>query len=126
MMIKPFELFMNTSMVRKTIPNSSMAKALIQKAELRIKRVQEITDDESSLVFEDLYESLREASQSLMEMHGYKPYSHEVLISFLDKEKLLSKEKLVIFDNYRILRNNSVYLAQKISLEKAKEAYRFI
>ncbi|MBI3033439.1 hypothetical protein HYY69_08250 [Candidatus Woesearchaeota archaeon] len=125
MMIKPFDYFVKENMVRKTISNTSMAKAFVEKATIRLNRIKEISEKESSIVFEDIYECLREAAQSLMELKGYKPYSHEALISFLYEEKLLSQEKIVILDNYRILRNNSVYLAQKISLGKTEEAYQF-
>ncbi len=124
-MIKPFDYFIREQQVRKTIPNTSMAKAFVEKAVIRLKRIKEINDEESSIIFEEIYECLREASQSLMEVKGYKPYSHEALISFLSEQKLLSQENISILDNYRILRNNSVYLAQKISLEKTKEAYLF-
>lgn len=126
-MIKPFVYYINENLVRKSSPNISMAKSLLEKAEIRLKRITagELNNEESSLVFEDAYECLREASQSLMELKGYKPYSHEALVSFIKEQKFLSDESINIIDNYRILRNNSVYKAQKISLEKCKEALEF-
>lgn len=125
-MIKPFQYFINENLVRKSLPNSSMAKALLEKAEIRLKRINEnINEEEASIVFEDIYESLREASQALMELKGYKPYSHEALISFLSENKLLSLESINLINTYRILRNNSVYKAEKVSKEKCLEALRF-
>ena len=126
-MIKPFEYYINENLVRKSIPNIGMAKSLLQKSEIRLKRVknEKISDENSSIVFEDIYETLREASQSLMEIKGFKPYSHEALVSFLKEYKLVSDEKAVIIDNYRILRNNSVYKAEKISSQKCMEALSF-
>ena len=103
-----------------------MAKSLLEKAEIRLKRVDmDIEEDESSIVFEGIYECLREALQSLMEINGYKPYSHEALISFIKEKKFLSDDKINIIDNYRILRNNSVYKAEKVSLQKCIEALEF-
>ncbi len=126
-MIKPFEYYMKENMVRKTVPNSSMAKSLLQKAEIRFKRIvaSELEDKETSIVFEDVYECLREAAQSLMEIRGYKPYSHEALISFIKEEKFLSEYQISILDTYRILRNNSVYKAEKVSLQKCLESIEF-
>lgn len=126
-MIKPFVYFISQNLVRKSTPNISMAKSLLEKAETRLKRIskEKIKEEESSIVFEDIYESLREASQSLMELKGYKPYSHEALISFLKENNLLPAEKVNIMDNYRILRNNSVYKAEKVSLDKCTEALDF-
>lgn len=126
-MIKPFNYYINENLVRKAIPNISMAKSLMQKAEIRIKRISKsrIQEEESSIIFEDIYESIREASQSLMEIKGLKPYSHEALVSFLKEYKLLSEEKSNIIDSYRILRNNLVYKAEKVSLQKCIEALDF-
>lgn len=126
-MIKPFEYYLKEKDVAVSSPNISMAKSLIQKAEIRLKRASsnKIEESEASIVFEDIYESLREASQSLMEIKGYKPYSHEALISFVKENKFLSEEKTNIFNNYRILRNNSVYRAETISVKKCIEALQF-
>jgi uncharacterized protein (UPF0332 family) len=126
-MIKPFEYYLKQNLARRTVPNPGMAGSLIIKAELRIKRAQtsKITAEESSLVFEDIYEALRESSQALMEIKSYKPYSHEALISFLKEEQLISDEEINVIDNYRILRNNSVYSAEKVSVTKCNEALAF-
>ena len=126
-MIKPFEYYIKGKLVRKSFPNISMAKSLLQKAEIRLKRLSngKIDEENPSIVFEDVYEALREASQSLMEISGFKPHSHEALISFLKEYKMLPEGKVNILDNYRVLRNNSVYKAEKISLEKCTEALDF-
>jgi len=126
-MIKPFEYYLKENLVRKSFPNISMAKSLLQKAEIRLKRINaaKIEENESSIVFEELYECLRESAQSLMEINGYKPYSHEALISFINQQKFLSEYETNIFDNYRILRNNSVYKAEKVSLQICLEALEF-
>ena len=126
-MIKPFKYYLKENLVRKSIPNISMARSLIEKANLRLKRLTslEIKEDESSFIFEEAYECIRESLQSLMEVSGYKPYSHEALISFCKEKNLLSDLELNDIDNYRILRNNSVYRAEKISLQKCIESIDF-
>jgi len=126
-MIKPFNYYIDQKLVRKSLSNIGMAKSLLQKAEIRLKRIssEEIEEENSSIIFEDVYEVLREASQSLMEIKGFKPYSHEAITSFLKHYKLLSDEKVNMLDNYRVLRNNSVYKAEKVSLQKCVEAINF-
>jgi len=126
-MIKPFSHYLKQNLVRKSWPNISMAKSLINKASVKLQRIKKgsMHEEESSIIFEDIYESLREASQSLMELKGFKPYSHEALVSFLKENKMLPLEQVSIIDNYRIVRNNSVYKAERVSLEKCKEALVF-
>jgi beta-phosphoglucomutase-like phosphatase (HAD superfamily) len=91
-MIKPLAYYLREGLVRKSKPNLPMAKSLVNKALIRLNRIQRetILEEESSIVFEDIYESLREASQALMEVQGYKPYSHEATVSFMKENKLLT------------------------------------
>lgn len=126
-MIQPFEYYEKNNLVERTTLNVSLAKSLIEKAELRLNRVlkEKITETEASLIFEDIYESIREASQSLMQLAKYKPLSHEAIIAFLIKNKYIPEEKINILNNYRILRNKSVYQAEKISIDKCNEAIKF-
>ncbi len=126
-MIKTFEYYEKEKLVEKTALNISLAKSLLEKAEIRLNRVlkEKINDIETSLIFEDAYEVVREAAQSLMQLAGYKPLSHEALMAFLTKKKYLSQEKINILDNYRILRNKSVYQAERISIEKCRESIKF-
>lgn len=126
-MIKPFEFYINQNLVKTTKGNISLARSLLQKAEIRLSRVSknDFRDEESSIIFEDIYESIREATQSIMELNNYKPYSHEALVSFVKFKKIFNDNESNIFDNYRILRNNSVYNAEKVSLNKCKESLEF-
>ena len=124
-MILPFESYLADGKAEKHSLDKNRASSLIKKAKKRIKFLREITEESADIVFEDIYEAIREASQALMSIQGYKPLSHESLIAFLrDKENF---DNLIIhkFDSYRKLRNKSIYEAEKISLEKAKEILEF-
>lgn len=61
-----------------------------------------------------------------MSLKGYKPYSHEVLISFLREFYKFPDAEISTFDRYRILRNKTVYSAAKVSIEVCKEALKFL
>ena len=126
-MILPFTYYLDNKMARKGSPNPSMAASLLAKATVRLKRIEEekFTAEKASLIFEDSYEAVREACQSLMELYAFKPYSHEALVSFLKEYYLLPEPDVNALDGYGILRNNSVYRAQNVSLETCKEAMGF-
>jgi uncharacterized protein (UPF0332 family) len=98
------------------------------KATLRLDYIkkQKINENTSSFIFEDIYETLREAAQSLMSLKGYKPYSHEALISFLNEYGRFPKHEISAFDRYRILRNKTVYCAANVSPEACEEALKFL
>ncbi len=126
-MIRDFEYYLGKNLVKRSAVNPSLARSLLAKAELRLKRLKEseITDEMSSIIFEETYEATREAAQSLMQFKGLKPYSHEAVIAFLAKEKLMNEPFIKSLDRYRILRNKSFYEAQKVSAETCKEALQF-
>jgi len=126
-MTREFEYYLEKNLAKRSVINPSLAKSLMEKAELRLKLLNEdkITDEMASIMFEEAYEAVREASQSLMQVKGFKPYSHDALIAFLIKEKLMPEQFIKSFDRYRILRNKSVYEAQRVSIETCKEALQF-
>ncbi len=105
-MIQPFEHYEKERLVEKTMVNTGLARSFLDKSSVRLKRIlkEEINENKASLIFEDAYESMREAAQALMQLEKYKPLSHEALIAFLIKKKYLSQEKINILNNYRILR----------------------
>ncbi len=128
-MIKEFKYYLNSNLARKGSPDIAQAKALITKAEGRIKfsiKSREINENTASYIFEDIYECLREASQSLMSLKGYKPYSHEAIISFLKEFCSFSESDINFLNQYRILRNKSIYGGERISAVKCKESLRFL
>ena len=61
-----------------------------------------------------------------MSLKGYKPYSHEAIISFLKEFYNFKEYDINVFNRYRILRNKSVYGSEKISVGKCKEALYFL
>jgi len=127
-MIEKFQYYLEENLVKKVKPNKEEAKSLMDSAIKRLEFIkkQEIDDSTAKFIFEDVYETLREASQSLMSIKGYKPYSHEAVISFLIEFYNFSKYEISTFDRYRILRNKAVYSAYKISILTCKDALKFL
>ena len=115
-------------MVKKQVVDIDYAESLIKKAENRLIYIkkQKIEHSSSSFVFEDVYECMREAIQSLMALKGFKPYSHEAVISFLKEFFDFGEDTISTLNRYRILRNKAVYNAKKISVLTCREAIDFL
>ena len=127
--MKDFNFYLKNDLVKKKEVDIFEAEALIKKAEKRINysiKGREINQNNSSFIFEEIYECLREAFQSLMSLKGYKPYSHEVIFVFLKKFYNFDDFDIMNFDKYRILRNKSMYNGEEISVEKCKESLDFL
>ena len=128
-MILEFKYYLENNLARKASPDRGEAEALMNKAEGRLKyfiKTKEINENTAAYIFEDVYECLREAAQALMSLKGYKPYSHEALISFIRENFKFTEQDITTLDRYRILRNKTVYQGEKISAEACKEALKFL
>ena len=128
-MIKEFNYYLNNNLVRKSTPDKGEATSLMEKANGRLLfsiNSRDLNNNTAPYVFEDVYECLREAAQSLMSLKGYKPYSHEALISFLKEKFSFPDQHINSLNRFRILKNKSVYGGEKISLETCKESLHLL
>ena len=126
-MIFPFKYYIEEKKVEKQAPNSQKASALMKKAIRRIDHItlQPLTAEDAEFLFEDIYESIREAGQALMAINGYKPLSHEAVIAFVRDNYKIDADKISRFDRCRKIRNKLVYEADRVSVEDVKEALNF-
>lgn len=127
-MIERFQYYLGQNMVKSGSPDKEEAKSLMEKASKRLIyiKAQRINDSTAQFIFEDIYESIREAAQSLMAIKGYKPYSHEAIISFLIEFYSFPEYEISAFNRYRILRNRCVYRAANVSATVCREALKFL
>ncbi len=126
-MIENFEFYLDNNMVKKSSPSRENGTALMARAYSRLEYVrgQTVTKETATFIFEDIYEVLREGSQALMELKGFKPYSHEAQVAFLRDVYKLRLDLVSTFDRFRVLRNKCVYGAASVSVETCNEALRF-
>ena len=129
MVISPFDRYLKLGKVKRKTPDSEEAKALFEQSKERMEyaKLKDISQKTASFVLQDSYEAARGAAQSLMSIHGFKPYSHEATISFIKQfyREHFTEEEIHKFDHFRQLRNNSVYKAAKILEEDAKFSLLF-
>lgn len=125
--MKPFEEFIEENKVKKGTKNPAEALSLKNQALSRISDVISLPLNEktASFRFEDAYESIREMIQAFMAKQGYKPYSHEAVIAFASKEKLLSEYEVHNFDRLRKIRNKINYQGKKVFIDEAKQTIEF-
>ena len=104
--------------VKKVKENPEQAKALIKLAKRRLDSINKRGKDEyPQLLIESYYEAIKELISSLLAIHGYKSYSHECLISFLEEyySDFLDEYQLRFLDNMRKLRSDIQYRGRDIA-----------
>jgi hypothetical protein len=106
--MKDFEYYLEED-VRKRTPDAPLAKSLVLDMLHRISDANTLDIDKfPKIVFESMYDALRDFCDALLAIQGYKSYSHEASISFLKKEGF-DIAFVAELDDYRQKRNASKY-----------------
>ena len=127
-MINSFDNYLKQGKAKRKTPDPEEAEALIKQSQERINYIKnnKINKTTAKFILEDSYEAIRESSQSLMSIKGFKPYSHEATISFIkENHKEFTEEEINTINQLRIMRNNSIYKAQPINKKDAEQALDF-
>jgi len=127
-MIKTFAFYLEKNKAAKISPDRETAKSLMNNVGERLRFLQTINKKFPNIVFETVYEIIRESVNALMLLEGYKPYSHEAVIAFLERfyTDRFTEYDLTTLNDLRIKRNNSLYRGEKISSEYANKSIKFL
>mgnify|MGYP001607977437 FL=1 len=84
--MESFEYYLENGLIKKSGPNKERAMALINDAHDRIKDALSLDAKKfPKIVFEQIYDALRDFCDAILFIDGFKPYSHEATISYLIK-----------------------------------------
>jgi len=104
--------------VKKIKENPEQAKALYQLSKRRLESIEKRRNDEfPQLLIESYYEAIKDLISALLSIKGYKSYSHECLISFLDKfyPGVFDNFQMNFMDSMRKLRSDIAYRGRDIA-----------
>lgn len=120
-----FEYYIKRKEVVKQKPNPIRAKSLVNDAEGRLKDINLLDMDKfPKLIFENVYDALRDLCDAILLLDGWKSYSHEASISYLLK-KGFDVAAASELDRFRYKRNGSKYYGEKIGVEEARSIKEF-
>ena len=104
--------------VKKVRENSEQAKALLQLAKRRLESIKKRKKDEfPQLLIESYYEAIKELISTLLAIHGYKSYSHECLVLFMEEYYPIAFDEFQIkfLDSMRKLRSDIQYRGRDVA-----------
>lgn len=123
--MREFRSYLESKKVNKASPDQELARALLRNVEEREKSTLKLNVEEFHLlVFENLYDCLRELLDALLALEGYKSYSHEASIAYL-RHLQFPESKVAQLDRFRAKRNNSKYYGRSPSVDDAEEIKQF-
>jgi hypothetical protein len=103
-----FDAFMKQEKVSVRTPDIALSRGLLKDADERIKQLA-IVQLNSKFRFEQAYECIRELADAFLARDGYKTYSHEAALAYLEKLGLITQAELERLDVCRKKRNDSKY-----------------
>lgn len=120
-----FDIFLNQGDVKKITPDLELTKSLIKDMDERLVKSNLLDINIfPKIIFENIYDSLRDFCDALLAKDGFKSYSHQASISYLIKQgfDLPTVKEL---DQFRYKRNGSKYYGVPVSVDEAKEIKEF-
>ncbi len=102
-------------------------KSLLSSAEENAEVVKkiELNDKTATVIFRELYESVRQLGESMWLLKGYEPSDHQISLESLKDLEIKQKLKLNYLDRYRLIRHDANYKGFKIPKEQAQEMKDF-
>lgn len=119
--MKSFEEFIKTRDAKRTSPDVELAKSLIEETKVReeVAFEMQLNTKKARIIFELLYDSLREFIDALLALDGYKSYSHEAAIAYLKKFPEFSGFEISSLDSFRKIRIASKYYGKPAQIPDA-------
>lgn len=104
-----FEDCIKKRLVIKKSVDREMSKSLRKLVDFRLSDVEKLST--TTLKVEAYYEIIKESITALLSLKGYKSYSHECLISFIENNfsQNFSNAEIKLIDQLRVIRNDIAY-----------------
>lgn len=123
-MLLSFSAYLRSGKVKRVSPDIPEAKGLLNNGREdfeKIKASVKLSEESASLVFKNMYDSVRSVLQAFLSKEGYTPYSHEAIIAFNLEKSNITQGEAIKLDKFRKLRNDISYRAVRATVKEARE-----
>jgi len=113
--------------LRNRQKDSEKIKSMINSAEVNSVVAKEIkvNEDTATLIFREIYESIRQLGDAKLWLLGYEPLNHEVSMEILRELDIKDKIKLNSLDRLKKIRHDINYRGFRATISQAKEIIGF-
>jgi len=122
-----FEFYIKKGWLRVRQKDMEKIKSMIYSAEVNAKVTQDIKINENTatLIFREIYESIRQLGDAKLWILGYEPLNHEVSMEILNEFDIKDKVKLYSLSRLKKIRHDINYRGFRSSIEQADEILEF-
>ena len=101
------------SLVSSALTNADVAKGIA------------LDEKSATLVFREIYESIRQLGDAKWWLFGYEPLDHEISLETLKEMKIKEQVRLNHLDRFRKIRNDANYRGFRVSVSQTEEMLEF-
>ena len=112
-----------TGILRKKETEQSKIKSAVDSAKInaRVAKGVSLNDDSATLVFREIYESIRQLGEAKWWSLGYEPQNHDITLESLKEMEIKDKIKLNFLERFKKIRHDANYQGFRVSVSQAKE-----
>lgn len=121
------EILIRAKILRIRQRDPEKIKAMIKSAEMNAEIAENVPLDERSatLIFREIYESVRQLGDARWWLLGYEPSNHEVSLDILKEMEIKDKLKLNFLDRFKNIRHDANYRGFIVLVSQASEIIEF-
>ncbi len=127
MMSEYIDNWLRTGALRNRQRDLEKIKSMISSADInvRVTKTIKLNEDTATLIFREIYESIRQLGDAKWWLLGFEPGNHEVSMEILKEFDIKDKIKLNSLDRFKKTRHDANYRGFRTSIPQAEEILDF-
>ncbi len=120
-------LLLRTDQIRIRQLDKPKIKSMIEssKTNAKVARSISLNEESATLIFREIYESIRQSGDAVWWLQGYEPRNHEVSMDVLKEMEIKEKLMLNQLPRFKRIRNDANYRGLKVSVSQAQQIIEF-
>jgi len=120
-------VWLKSGIIRNRQKDTEKIRSMINSAEINAKVTKNIklNDDTATLIFREIYESVRQLGDAKWWLLGYEPLNHEISMEALKDFDIKEKLKLNSLDRFKKIRHDVNYRGFRATTQQAEEILVF-
>lgn len=121
------DIWLKTGALRNKQKDKEKIKSMLDSADINAKvtKAIKLNDDTATLIFREIYESIRQLGDAKWGLLGFEPCNHEVSMEILKEFEIKDKVKLNSLDWFKRTRHDVNYRGFRTSIYQTKEILDF-
>ena len=121
------DLWLKTGIIRHRQKDAEKIKSMINSAEINAKvtKAIKLNEDTATLIFREIYESIRQLGDAKWWLLGFEPGNHEISLDILKEFDIKDKVKLNFLDRFKRTRHDINYRGFRATISQTEEILDF-